>query len=113
MHDHIAIIQYEPALMRLSLQTAFFLMFLFGGLQYTFGERIEHAVTGTVANNEIIRKRRDVFDVKNQDVFALFVLQGGNDFVYKFECVQSSPHDLPLHLVPNGIRRKRSCRQGI
>lgn len=97
MHDHIAIIKYEPAFLGLPLDTALFLMFLFGRFQYTFGERVEHTVTGAVTNHKIICKRRDVFDVKEQDVFALFVLQGRDNLMCKFECVQISP----LHVIAN------------
>ena len=91
MHNHIAVIQHEPALLGLPFDPPSFLMFLPSGFQHTFGERVEHPVAGTVADDEIICKRRDVFDVKNQDVFALSVLQGVNDFMGKFECVQISP----------------------
>jgi hypothetical protein len=91
MHDHIAVIQHEPTLLGLPFDASFFLMFLFGCLQHTFGKRVEHPVAGAVANDEIICKRRDVFDVEKQDVLALFVLQGGDDFMCEFECVQISP----------------------
>jgi hypothetical protein len=91
MDDYIAIVKYEPALVGLSLDASFFLMFLFGGFQYTFREGVQHTVAGAVANYEIICKRRDVFDVKQQDVFTLSILQGIDDFMCKFECVQISP----------------------
>ena len=84
MYHYIPIIEHKPALMSLTLDPPFFLMFLFGGFQHTFGKRVEHPVTGAVADHEIICKRRDVFDVKKQDVFALFVLQGGDDLMCKF-----------------------------
>jgi hypothetical protein len=73
-------------------------VFLFGGLQHSFGKCVEHAVAGAIANDEIICKRCNVFDVEKQDVFALFVLQGGDDFMCKIECVQISP----LLILPQG-----------
>jgi hypothetical protein len=84
MYHHISVIEHEPTLLSLPFDPPSFLMFLPGGFQHTFGERVEHPVAGTVADDEIICKRRDVFDVKNQDVFALFVLQGGDDLMCKF-----------------------------
>ena len=89
-HD-IAIIEHEPAFLSLSFDPSFFLVLLFGGFQYTFRERVQHAITGTVANDKIICKRCDVLDVEKQDVFALSVLQGVDDLMGKFECVQISP----------------------
>ncbi|SRR6266498_4694471 len=94
MHNHIAVIKYEPTFLGLSLDASLFLVKLFACVEYSFCKRVEHAVAGTVANHKIISKRCDVFDVKKQDVFALFVLQGGDDFMCKFECVQISPHDV-------------------
>jgi hypothetical protein len=66
-------------------------MLLFGRLQHAFGKRVKHTVAGTVTNDKIICKRRDVFDVEKQDVFALSVLQGVDDLLGKFKCVQISP----------------------
>ncbi|HLE90238.1 MAG TPA: hypothetical protein VI753_03740, partial [Anaerolineales bacterium] len=54
-------------------------------------QRVQHAVAGAAANHEVICEGGDVLDVQKQDVFALFVLQGGDDFMCKFECVQLSP----------------------
>lgn len=88
MHDHIAIIEHQPAFVSLALDASFFLVVLFGRFQHTFGERVQHAVAGAVANHEIICEGRDVLDVQKQDVFTLFVLQGGDDLMCKFECVQ-------------------------
>jgi hypothetical protein len=107
MHHHIAVIQQEPALLGLPFDAPFFLMFLFGCLQHPFGKRVEHPVAGAVANDEIICKRRDVFDVEKQDVFALFVLQGGDDLMCKFECVQISP----LFIFAVGIRESQSSQK--
>ena len=94
MDDHIPIIEHKPAFLRLSFDTAFFLVVLLGRFQHAFGKRVEHTVAGAVADDEIIGKRCNVFDVEKQDVFTLFVLQGGDDFMCKFECVQISPHEM-------------------
>jgi hypothetical protein len=95
MYNDITIVEHKPAFLRLALHPSFFLIFVFRGLQNAFGERVEHPVAGAVANDEVICKRRDVFDVEKQDVLALFVLQGSDDFMCKFECVQISPLNLP------------------
>jgi hypothetical protein len=92
MDNDITVIEHEPTLLGLPFDASLFLMFLFGCFQHTFGKCVEHPVTGAVANDKIICKRRDVFDVEKKDVFALFVLQGCNDFMCKFKCVQISPH---------------------
>ena len=91
MDDHITIIEHKPAFLRLSFDTAFFLVILLGRFQYAFGKRVEHTVAGAVADNKIIGKRCNVFDVEKQDVFTLFVLQGFDDLMGKFESVQISP----------------------
>jgi hypothetical protein len=84
MDDHISIIEDEPAFARLSLYATFFLIIFLGCFQHPLGERVEHAVTGAVADNKIISKRCDVFDVEQKDVFGLFVLQGIDDLMGKF-----------------------------
>jgi hypothetical protein len=78
--------------LRLSFHTALFLVLLLCGFEHAFRQRVEHTVTGAVADDEVICKRCNVLDVQKQDVFSLFVLQGGDDFMCKFECVQISPH---------------------
>ena len=84
MHYHVAVIEHEPAFARLSLHTAFLFVILSGCFQYALGERIEHPVAGPVADDEIICKRCNILDVEKQDVFALLVLQGFDDFMSKF-----------------------------
>ena len=81
MHDHITIIEQEPAFLCLSLDAAFFLVVFLGRFQYPFCKRVQHAVAGAVAEYEIIGKGCNVFDVEQQDVFALSVLQGFNNFM--------------------------------
>jgi len=56
MHDHVAVIQHEPALVGLTIDAAPFLVILFGGFQHPFGERVQHAVAGAIADDEVICK---------------------------------------------------------
>jgi hypothetical protein len=90
--DHIAVVEHQPALLRLSFDAALFLVILLGRFEDRLGKGIQHTVAGAVTYDKIIGERCNVFDVEKQDVFTLFVLQGGDDFVSKFECVQISPH---------------------
>src|SRR5215207_10354766 len=108
MHDHIAVVQDEPALLRLPLHATFFLMFESCRLEHTFGQRVEHAVAGAVADHKIICKGCDVLDVEQQDVFSLFVLQRFDDFMSKVKCVQISPHILSLWRADH-----RSAKQSL
>ena len=91
MHNHVTIIEHQPAFIGCTGDATLFLVIIFCGFEHAFGKRVEHTVTGAVANDEVICKRRDVFDVEQQDVFALFVLQGSDNIMCKFECVQISP----------------------
>ncbi len=84
MDDHVAEVEHEPAFAGLSLHAAFLFVVLLGFLQHALGERVKHTVAGAVADDEIIGKRCNILDVKQQDVFALFVLQGFDDFMGKF-----------------------------
>ena len=83
MHYHVAKIKHKPAFAGLSFDTSSFLIIFLGCFQNALGKRVEHTVTGTAANHEIIGKRCNVFDVQKQDVFALMVLQSVDDFMGK------------------------------
>ena len=84
MHHHVAEVEHEPAFARLSFHAAFFLVVLLGRFQNTLGKRVEHTVAGPGADHEVVGKRCYILDVEKQDVFALFVLQGFDDFMGKF-----------------------------
>jgi hypothetical protein len=84
MHNHITKVEHKPAFARLSLHAAFFLVILPGFLQHALGKRVEHTVAGAAAYDKIIGKRRNILDIEKQYVFALFVLQGFDDFMGKF-----------------------------
>ena len=81
MHDHITVIEQKPALLRLPFDAAFLFVIFFRCFQDPFRERVQHAIAGAVAEYEIVGKGCDVLDVQKQDVFALPILQGFNDFM--------------------------------
>ena len=91
MDDHIAVIHDHPAV---AGEALFFALFSMPGadiLDDGFGKGVDHAVAGASANNEIIGKGDDIFQVDQDDILALFIFQGIYDFAGKFECVQISP----------------------
>jgi len=96
MHDHISKVHHQPAFARLTFDAASFLVIFFCGFEHALGQRVQHTVAGAIAQDEIISKGCDILDVKQQNVFALFILQGVDDFMCKVECVQVSPQNLSL-----------------
>ena len=84
MDNHVAVIEHEPAFAGLSLYAAFLFVIRLGAFQHALGKRVKHAVAGAVADDKVISKRCYILDVKKQDVFTLFVLQGFDDFMGKF-----------------------------
>ncbi len=84
MDNHIAEIEHEPAFAGLPLHATFLFVIRFGRFQHALRKRVKHAVAGSVADDKVIGKRCNILDVKKQDVFALFVLQGIDDFMGKF-----------------------------
>lgn len=92
MHDHVAEVHHQPALLRSAVHAAFLFVVVFHGFEHALGERVQHAVAGAVADDEIVGKCRDILDVEEQDVLSLFVFQGFDDLMCKVECVQVSPH---------------------
>ena len=56
MHDHVTVIEYEPAFVRYAGNAPLLLVIIFCGFQHAFGKRVEHAVAGAVADDEVIRK---------------------------------------------------------
>jgi len=91
MDNHVTVVHDEPALARFSIHAPSFLVILFQGFEYALGKRVQHPVTGAVADDEIIGKRCDIFDIEKQNILRFFVFQCVYDFVGKFECVQVSP----------------------
>ena len=109
MHNHITIVEQEPTFLGLPFYAALFLIVFLGRFQYPFGKRIQHTVAGAVAEDEIVGEGRNVLNVEEQDVFALSILQGFNDFMCKFECVQISPH-ISMSLRGAFVATKQSPR---
>lgn len=91
MQDHISKIDYDPTVAGVALLFGFLLVFLADFIDGGIGESIEHAVTRAGANDKIIGKGGYIFDVHQDDVFALFVFEGINDITCKVQCIQVSP----------------------
>jgi hypothetical protein len=91
MHDHVAEVHHQPAFLRPALHAPFFLEIRFGCFEYALGKRVQHAITGAVAQDEIIGERGDFLDVEEQDVLGFFIFQGFDDLMGKFESFQVSP----------------------
>jgi len=96
MYDHITKVHHQPAFAGLAFDAASLLVIFFSGFEHAFRQRVQHTVAGAVAQYEIISKGCDILNIEQQNVFALFVLQGFDDLMCKFECVQVSPQDLSL-----------------
>jgi len=64
MHNHVTIIEHEPAFVGFTVNTASFLVIFFRGFQHAFGKCVEHAVAGAAAYHEVIGKGRDVFNIQ-------------------------------------------------
>jgi hypothetical protein len=94
MHNDIAIIHDHPAIAGDPLLLPLFIMFGSNVVNGGIGKRVDHAVTGAGADNEIVGKRDNAFQVNQDDIFTLFVFKGVYNFSRKFKCVQVSPHDL-------------------
>jgi hypothetical protein len=94
VHNDIAIIHDHPAVAGKPLLPSLFIMFGPDVINSGIRQRIDHTVTGTGADNKIISKRDDAFQVNQDDIFALFVFKGIYNFACKFKCVQVSPHGL-------------------
>lgn len=61
MHDYVAIIYDDPAVAGEALLFAFFLVLGANIFNGGLGERVDHAVTGTGTDYEIVSKRDDIF----------------------------------------------------
>jgi hypothetical protein len=69
-------------------------MFGFHVINNGISQRIDHAVTGAGADNKVVGKRDNAFQINQDNVFTLFVFKGAYNFTSKFKCVQGSPHGL-------------------
>ena len=93
MHNNITIIYDHPAIAGEALLLSLFIMLGPNVVNRGVGKRVDHAVTGTGTDNEIVGKRDNTFQVDQDDIFTLFVFKGIYNLSGKFKCVQVSPHD--------------------
>ena len=56
MHDHVTVIKHKPAFVGCAGDATLFLVVLFCGFEHAFSERVEHAVAGAIADDEVIGK---------------------------------------------------------
>jgi hypothetical protein len=92
MDNDIAIVHDQPAVMGKPLFFPFFLVFDAHVFDDGISKRIEHTVAGTGADDKIVGKRNDAFQVDQKDVLPFLIFKGVDDFTGKFKCVQVSPH---------------------
>ena len=91
MHDHITEVHHQPAFAGLAFDATSLLIISFCGFEHAFRQCVQHTVAGAVAQYEIISKGGDVLNIQQQNIFTLLILQGVDDLMGKFECVQVSP----------------------
>lgn len=84
MEYHITKIGDHPAITGEPLFFALLLMFDANIIDDGVGKRIDHAVTGACADDEIISKRNNFLNIDQDNIFPLFVFQGVDDFTSKF-----------------------------
>ena len=61
MQNHIAIVYDQPAIASLAFFAAFLFVLFTHTIQNNISQRIEHAVTGAVADDEVVCKASNVF----------------------------------------------------
>ena len=75
VHNGIAQIDHQPAIARITFDVDGVVKFLLDVILYCHCQRVEHAVAGTVAEDEIISKTRNFVNVEQEDLFGFFVFQ--------------------------------------
>jgi hypothetical protein len=88
VHDHVAVVHYQPAVAGFAFQPAFLFMLCTHVIYDRFCQGVQHAVAGAVADDEVVGEGGNVFQIEQQNVFALFFFQGVDDGAGKFKCVQ-------------------------
>lgn len=91
MDNNIAKVHNDPAVAGVALFFAFLFVLLADVIDGGVGECVEHAVAGAGADNEVVGKGNDFFQVEQDDILAFCVFQGVYDFAGKFQGVQMSP----------------------
>ena len=84
MNNYITIIYDYPAVTGKALEFAPSFMRGANIVDVGFCKRVQHTVTGTAADNEIISKGNDIFKIDQDYIFALFFFKGVYDFMCKF-----------------------------
>lgn len=83
MQHNIAEINDYPTVMGKSLLFCFlfilFADFVYGGVC----QGIKHTVAGAGANNKVVGKGRNIFDVHQYDIFAFFIFEGVDNIAGK------------------------------
>jgi hypothetical protein len=94
MYYNITKVCNYPAITGQTLLFTPLLVFDTNIINHRVRERIDHAVAGTGADDEIISKGNNFLNIDQDNIFPLFIFQGVDDFTSKFQCVQGSPHSL-------------------
>jgi len=95
MDDDIAKVDHDPAIRRAPFTATVQLEEAPGSIHHRVCQSIQHAVAGSVRQNKIICKCSEIMDVKQEEVFALFILQSihqGTSNINRSS--QNSPHKI-------------------
>lgn len=84
MDNHITEIHDHPAVAGETLFFAPHFMLFAHVVMDGICERIDHAVAGACADDEIISKRNDILNVDKDNIFSFFVFYGVDNFTCKF-----------------------------
>lgn len=80
MHDNIAIIQQNPSRIGIAFRQACFMKFRLHFARDLVGQTLEHPITRSADDDKIVSKGCDVFDIKDNDIFSLFIFNKICDF---------------------------------
>ena len=103
MHDHCAKIHYHPPGGWLAFAAAFHLVRFTDFFQHAVGQRIQHAIAGAGADDEIVSKIHYFLQIYQNDLLALFFFQGIDDCVSQVKRFQT-------FIVENTPRSARPAR---
>ena len=84
MNDDIAIVYDNPAVAGEALQFSPLSMFGANVVNDGFCKRVHHSVTGAGANDEIVSKGDNLFNIQQDNVFPFFIFKGVYDFACEF-----------------------------
>lgn len=89
--DHITQVDHLPTVSGLAFDLDMPAQLFFSIFSDGFSQRLEHAVAGSIAKDEIISEGCDFVNIQQQDLFCFFILKYGYDFVRFFQGFQISP----------------------